>query len=769
MIKNLIDGTNFENEIAAILSELHETGPVNPLVLEKLSYFKKFHPITFKKHEKRVIYLMGLFYKTTPPRNVVEEVYSIFSDTIKEQTQYNFSPVQASAYLSIKKKKYFSFSAPTSSGKSYLFRSLIKESSGDIVIVVPSRALVAEYLHEVTEHTDKTVLVLQFIDNINTSKISRRVFIITPERGGELFKYSDQFNINLFLFDEAHLSESTDRGMIFDSFVRRVDKAFPNSKKVFAHPFVDNPEAQLQKHGFSFEALSKNYLQHTVGKLFIAKKRNQFEYFSPNMESDPYLISNDPVEERLQQGKTILIYVSKAKIYDDRFLTDFRKYIDLCPKIRNREALRMIEKLRLFIGADSGKSGRRSQMIELMGRGIVIHHGSIPLKCRLIIEEFVRSDFARICFATSTLGQGINMPFDVVWIDNFVRMDVLTLKNLIGRSGRTTQQTNSFDLGYTIIESKNLVTFVARFNELYEISNVSSLDSDLQQVNEDERDIVEALKGDSFNDFLHLPQSQIDRLSNSSLDTEIQYLLNSLLEDGKAVTGNKYTNLPDREKTKIKKSLKAIYIRHLRRPTLSIGEQSILSAAIPILLWRIQGRSFSEVVSLRYAYLTRKDDQQDIKNRQKNGELSKSEMSQQLNELVVRYSPIPSPLPDKRIVRVPPFSRTPIAQLQFDHVVYDTYDYLDKVISLSLIDPLCAAFTLYYERTRDLRALTFSNYIRYGTSDPNEMLLLRYGFSFEDIEWIVEHLESISEDRIVFKNSIQKLDNEKLTIIERFI
>lgn len=78
-----------------------------------------------------------------------------------------------------------------------------------------------------------------------------------------------------------------------------------------------------------------------------------------------------------------------------------------------------------------------------MKRGIVIHHGSIPLKARLIIEEFVNGHHAKICFSTSTLIQGINMPFDIVWINNFSftgneDQKTLNLKNLIGRAGRTT-------------------------------------------------------------------------------------------------------------------------------------------------------------------------------------------------------------------------------------------------------------------------------------------------------------------------------------------
>mgnify|MGYP001393313089 CR=1 FL=1 len=72
---------------------------------------------------------------------------------------------------------------------------------------------------------------------------------LAGERAKELFKNKDWLKIDLILFDEAQLSdEHSVRGLYFDSIVRRALKYFPNSKFVFAHPFIENPEAQLQKN-----------------------------------------------------------------------------------------------------------------------------------------------------------------------------------------------------------------------------------------------------------------------------------------------------------------------------------------------------------------------------------------------------------------------------------------------------------------------------------------------------------------------------------------
>ena len=43
--------------------------------------------------------------------------------------------------------------------------------------------------------------------------------------------------------------------------------------------------------------------------------------------------------------------------------------------------------------------------------------------------------------------------------------------------------------------------------------------------------------------------------------------------------------------------------------------------------------------------------------------------------------------------------------------------YIDKIISWALADPLSATFNLYYQKTKDERALAMSNFIKYGTND----------------------------------------------------
>ena len=635
---NLFNQTIDSELIKEILFDFHENGPVNNSHLETLSYLKKCNPEEFTAYEAKLMYLMGLFYKTSEPNTFFEAVYNVYAKTIIEETGHNFTPVQADAYNSIKKYTNFSFSAPTSAGKSYLFQEIIKETQGDIIIVLPSRALLSEYLIKVKKLVSNETLVLQFIEIVNTKRTKNRIYIITPERGEELFKNIANLNLELILLDEAQISEEGIRGMKFDSLVRRIDKELNHIKKVFTHPFVLNPDAQFKKHNITNNIDSENYNQKTVGKIYIEHKKGVFNYFSPFDDKVKEKISaGEIVKDIITQDGTALIYISKTKIYDGSYVEEFAEYIELCPEITDERSLSYIDKLEQFFGTKNDKE-KNSILIYLMKRGIVIHHGSIPLKARLLIEEFVNGHHARICFSTSTLIQGINMPFDIVWVNNFRftgndDQKILDLKNLIGRAGRTTIEDNFFDYGYANVESVNKKLFIDRLNKESSLSNISNLDLKTDVNNEDFIDIVDAIKNGTFNSELHLTNSQIERIQSSNIDEDVQFILDNFLNiELNPLTTKEYYHLKNPVRKKIKKSFEAIFKVHLRRQELTNGEKGVLSASIPVLLWMIQGKSFAEIIALRYAFISEKDFRRKLQKQLTEKEITIEQYSHKLKE-----------------------------------------------------------------------------------------------------------------------------------------
>ena len=777
--KEIIEHPYPEYLLNFVFDRLHQYGPIRQQDMEILSYFKIFHKEVFDKAESRLMFLLGNFYKTDEPKDLLSLSYSIYKQSIFSRTGQYFTPIQDNIYHNILNNTYFSFSAPTSTGKSYLFRELIKNEDGDVVIVVPSRALIAEYIYavKIIVENNNEILVLQFIEDINKKKTTRRVFVVTPERASEVFKNVGNFNFTLFLFDEAQISEEKIRGVRFDALVRRISRSFPEAKKVFSHPFIENPEAQLQKHGIEREMGAKSYIQSTVGKIFLNYKEVEqcFYYFSPNTEG-AHLKKNqekldiDIVQKTLESDGTMLVYITKKSIYDKTFISTFNHYISLCLEISDPKAIEIIDEIEELIGAKH----RESEMIKLMRRGIVIHHGSIPLAVRFLIEKFTNNNYAKICFATATLAQGVNMPFDIVWIEN-VRFEgsdedkTLALKNLIGRAGRSTTEKNSFDYGYVIV--RNVKRFCERFNGITRLNSESYLDKEQDSsLPDDLTEFIDAVKTDDMDDTYDLPNQKTDRMIDDEVFSHIETTLNYLFVDGVVIKGNTYRDLPDHERQLIKDSFRKIYETSLGRE-LFTGEKTIISTSIMIMLWQIEGKSFKELLSLRYGYLTNMRLQTELRQKYRNNEISLQQLNESLDNIPISYSPIPYSLPNSTLKNSLPsrYQRKKLKDFNYDLLVYDTYDFIDKIISFSLSNVYVAAYDLFYRLNEDGRAKMMTNYFRYGTIDETEIWLIRYGLSIEDAEKIKEYVISINEDEIVLDKDFANLDENLISIVERYI
>jgi len=414
-------------------------------------------------------------------------------------------------------------------------------------------------------------------------------------------------------------------------------------------------------------------------------------------------------------------------------------------------------------------------MLDLMERGIVIHHGSIPLKARLLIEDFVNQGFAKICFATSTLIQGINMPFDAVWIDNFTfRGDedskTLGMKNLIGRAGRITQDKEVFDFGYVVVNEQNRSTFSKRLTSINRLSENSALDRDISDIPENLKDIAEATKNNTFDIDLNLTEKQIERIKEANINDDIKFILDAFMDGNSIIKESVYRQLSKSDRDKAKQSFQHVFLSHLRKEELSSREKSILSVAISIMLWRVQGKSFKEIISLRYSYLAQKDEQRKIDAQLRNGEITADDAYRLKRHLKIKYSQEADVLPGTSTGTNVLFNTNQsVLDLDYDKLVYDTYDYLDKVIGQCLIDPITGALKIFYEQTRDERAKALSNYIKYGTNKDKEIWLMRYGFDPENIEWIIDFIISIDAQEITFSDDIIQLPPEKYAVIEKFV
>lgn len=131
-----------------------------------------------------------------------------------------------------------------------------------------------------------------------------------------------------------------------------------------------------------------------------------------------------------------------------------------------------------------------------------------------------------------------------------------------------------------------------------------------------------------------------------------------------------------------------------------------------------------------------------------------------------RFVPQAHTLPNRTLKKANPLFKN--NSFDYDALLFDTYDYIDKVWGQSLSPYFIAAFSEYFNLTADYRAESLVNIFKYGTTDLTEIWLQRYGFSWDDMEWLKPCIERVSSEKIVFNEKTSTLTDTQKELIAQF-
>lgn len=285
------------------------------------------------------------------------------------------------------------------------------------------------------------------------------------------------------------------------------------------------------------------------------------------------------------------------------------------------------------------------------------------------------------------------------------------------------------------------------------LSKISNLDVTDDSLDEKYKEFKEAINTGAFSDEYNLPSADVEKLHSDDVTAMIPQLLDMMFDDGDIIS-------PNTDMKEVNDLFSKLYQQYLGRK-LCQAEKSVLSTAVKIMIWKIYGKTFHRICQYRYAYASRTAERQ---------QLYRKRNAEEANSIPAKYIVGYHDIPDKDLTAYPLVSTSIAAKdVDYDLIVYDTYDYLDKLIGFKLSDIFYAIFYQYYEATSDERALRLAKYFKYGTDKEREIWMLRYGFSFEEIEWVSECVDSIDETEIKFNDKINALDDAQLKSIEQYV
>ncbi|BAV07223.1 Helicase conserved C-terminal domain-containing protein [Filimonas lacunae] len=386
-----------------------------------------------------------------PLERDIEKKTKEFRQAVPGSRDLIFTDSQFELYTKITSSKHFSFSGPTSMGKSFIIKSFIRRvvanvPAENIVIMVPTRALINQFsidlnreLKEVLDSYNYSVVTNSNVSEMDIESIQRYVFVLTPERLLSYLSQKGNPSFGYLFIDEAHklAAENDARSITAYSAISKSLKQNRNVSLYFASPNVSNPEVFLrlfkkdEKLNYKTQEapVSQNlfFIDLTSRKVvhYLESESYEFEPDILNGESSTY-----DVLSVLGKNTSNLVYCSSKNEAIDKAekMAGCLKDIKVSNNVR-----KVIRQIKGYIHNDY-------YLAEFLNKSVAYHFGNLPQIIRNKIEALFKEREISYIFCTSTLLEGVNMPAKNVFILNNMNgrtpFQPIDFWNLAGRAGR---------------------------------------------------------------------------------------------------------------------------------------------------------------------------------------------------------------------------------------------------------------------------------------------------------------------------------------------
>lgn len=436
------------NKAYQLITLLNEDYKANPYyqtfshsVLAKLG---NFPGIEFLKNENNSSEL--------PFDRELEKKVKEFIQAVPDTEDLIFTDSQFELYKKISGSKHFSFSGPTSMGKSFIIKSFIRKVVGNkppenIVIMVPTRALINQFsidlnkeLKDVLEHYNYTV-----ITNSNVSELpstdQHYIFVLTPERLLSYLSQKKNPNIAYLFIDEAHklAAEKDSRAVTAYSAISKALRRNPNLNLYFSSPNVSNPEVFLKlfkKDEKQFFRTIETPVSQNLFFVDLIEKKVTHYLDNGNYEFEPKIVTKaETIFDLLSaigDEESNIVYCSSRFDAVDKAAKLFEQNQNKQVAV-SKNVKKVIRQIRAYIHKDY-------YLGEFLDGGIGYHFGNLPQIIRNKVEGLFKEREINYLFCTSTLLEGVNLPAKNVFILNNKNgrntFQPIDFWNLAGRAGR---------------------------------------------------------------------------------------------------------------------------------------------------------------------------------------------------------------------------------------------------------------------------------------------------------------------------------------------
>lgn len=363
-------------------------------------------------------------------------------------TEKIFTDAQYRLFEAIKDSNHFSFSGPTSFGKSFIMDAfinyIIDERHGvdNIIVLVPTRALinqVSKRLKIEIKHENYRVMTHPIVPAMYRRDNAKYVFVFTPER---MIAYLSEKNnplISYLFIDEAQkiIAKKDSRAPLYYQAVSMAERK--SIKLFFASPNIPNSDIFLKLFDKSTDECmvikEAPVSQNRFFVDFVERKEKMFTESGKDDVFETFENYNNLNELLLCLGsdKKNIVYCNSVEDTIN-FALSFSKELEDKRDPRIDEVIKLIQE---YLHKDY-------YLIDCLKRGIAFHFGKLPQRIREKIEALYEQKVIDYMFCTSTLLEGVNLPAQNIFIlNNTIGLRKFTdidFWNLAGRAGRLSKE-----------------------------------------------------------------------------------------------------------------------------------------------------------------------------------------------------------------------------------------------------------------------------------------------------------------------------------------
>ena len=393
---------------------------------------------------------------------------------------------------------------PTATGKTLLgelaLMSSLGRGPGLVCYIAPYVALGRQVADKIARHSPAEVRVHRLFGNYQEPdpldpEHLQEVLVATPERFDALLRLRPELlpSIGCVVFDEAHMIGNGQRGVRLEGIITRLRlksvRGGQVPRFVLLSAVLSNSEALANWIDIEPENVVRGTWRPSAKRLLRWTEDGMLKLHAGD---DP--LRHRPTDDPLRHnpieviGETLLPWPQKgfyqASYYQSRkqlpqamenvaYLAEFKlnlykqPVLCVCSTRSNTRILAdqlaqrfspvepLPQSIRAIIDLIDLQYPYLRPLREALGRGIAYHNSSLPHQVREGIERAVEGRHLRVIAATTTLAEGVDLPFRTTILADWTVFDGETIrpmasllfKNIAGRCGRAGQ----FTEGDTII------------------------------------------------------------------------------------------------------------------------------------------------------------------------------------------------------------------------------------------------------------------------------------------------------------------------------